>query len=83
MEHAPHIHVVGLFNVEDEIGEPLDRPEKQTGEPELRRVAWRTAGRMRSDVAQCGFDCFGPLGRQRTAALASVVPDCFVDVALG
>lgn len=83
MQHTPDIDVVGVLDVEDQIGIPRQRPGAKFRQVQLVGVSRRSRGRMPADVAVRVLQGVDEAERGGLGAFGQVVRDRVLDVPMG
>lgn len=83
VQHTPDIDVVGVLDVEDQIGIPSQRPGAKARQVQLVGVSRRASGRMPADVTVRVLQGVDEAERGGLGAFGKIVGDCVLDIPLG
>ncbi len=82
MQHTPDVDVVGVLDVEDQIGIPSQRPGAKARQVQLMSVSWRARGRMPADVTVRVLQGVDESQRGSPGVFGPVVRECVLDILL-
>lgn len=82
MQHTPDVDVVGMLNVEDQIGITLQQPGAQARQVQLVGISRRALGQMPADVAVCVLQGVNEAVRGSLGASGKKVGDRVLDIPL-
>lgn len=83
VQHTPNVDVVGVLDIEDQIGIPSQRPGAKARQVQLVGVSRRAGGRMPADVAVGVLQGVDEAERGCLSTFGQVVGDRVLDVPMG
>ena len=83
VQHTPDVDVVGVLDIEDQIGIPSQRPGTKARQVQLVGVSRRASGRMPADVAVRVLQGVDEAERGCLGIFGQVVGDRVLDIPMG